>query len=120
MLQDLVTRLTLPGLPEWTGLVALLVLLLLALCLVVMPFSVFGVKGRLDNIEAQLDEIRAELRVFAARMPEARRPDWRGTGEHEIELPRPAARPDSAALSDQHPSIYPGGRAEPRISWPKK
>jgi hypothetical protein len=118
MLQDLATRLTLPGLPEWTGLVALLVLLLLALCLVVMPFSVFGVKGRLDNIEAQLDEIRAELRVFGARMPEARRPDWRG--DAGIDLPISAARPDPSALSDQHPAIYPGGRAEPKISWPKK
>jgi len=120
MLQDLATRLTLPGLPEWTGLVALLVLALLALCLVVMPFSVFGVKGRLDNIEAQLDEIRAELRVFAARMPEARRPDWRSAGEAEIDLPSPAARPDPSALSDHHPAIYPGGRAEPKISWPKR
>lgn len=117
MLQDLATRLTLPGLPEWTGLVALLVLALLALCLVVMPFSVFGVKGRLDNIEAQLDEIRAELRVFAARMPEARRPDWRG--EATIDLPTPALRPDPS-YSPQHPTIQPGGRAEPKISWPKQ
>lgn len=120
MLQDLATRLTLPGLPEWTGLLALLVLLLLALCLVVMPFSVFGVKGRMDNIEAQLDEIRAELRVFAARMPEARRPEWRGTGEHEIELPTLTARPERPMPPDQHPSIHSGGRAEPKISWPKR
>ena len=120
MLQDLVTRLTLPGLPEWTGLVALLILLLLALCLLVMPFSVFGVKGRLDNIEAQLDEIRAELRVFAARMPEARRPDWRSAGEHEIPLPVAPSRPEPAPLSEQHPTIHPGGRAEPKISWPKR
>jgi len=118
MLQDFATRLTLPGLPEWTGLVALLVLLLLALCLVVMPFSVFGVKGRLDNIEAQLDEIRAELRVFATRMPEARRPDWRG--DAGIDLPLPPARPDPVPSSDQHPSIFPGARAEPKISWPKR
>ena len=121
MLQDLVTRLTLPGLPEWTGLVALLVLLLLALCLVVMPFSVFGVKGRLDNIEAQLDEIRAELRVFATRIPEARRPpDWqRNAMGPDIDLPTPAPRPDPS-YSSQHPTIYPGGRAEPKISWPKQ
>lgn len=117
MLQDLATRLTLPGLPDWTGLVALLVLALLALCLVVMPFSVFGVKGRLDNIEAQLDEIRAELRVLAARMPEARRPDWRG--EATVDLPTPVPRPDPS-YSSQHPTIYPGGRAEPKISWPKE
>lgn len=102
MLNDLATRLTLPGLPEWTGLIVLLVLLLLALCLVVMPFSVFGVKGRLDSIEAQLDELRAEMRVLASRLPDARRPGWQGEGDAE-----PPLRTDS------------GGRAEPRISWPR-
>lgn len=102
MLNDLATRLTLPGLPEWTGLIVLLVLLLLALCLVVMPFSVFGVKGRLDNIEAQLDELRAEMRVLASRLPDARRPGWQGESD-----PEPPLRSDS------------GGRAEPRISWPR-
>lgn len=118
MLQELANQLTLPGLPEWTGLLALGVLALLALCLLVMPFSVFGVKGRLDNIEAQLDEIRAELRVFAARMPEARR-DWRGDAGIDLPLPTPAARPDPS-YSAQHPTIQPGGRAEPKISWPKQ
>ena len=105
MLNDLATRLTLPGLPEWTGLIVLLVLLLLALCLVVMPFSVFGVKGRLDNIEAQLDELRAEMRVLASRLPDARRPGWQG--EQELGPAEPPMRAD------------PGGRAEPRISWPR-
>jgi hypothetical protein len=120
MLQDLTTRLTLPGLPEWTGLVVLLVLLLLALCLLVMPFSVFGVKGRLDNIEAQLDEIRADLRILAARLPEARQPDWqRGSAIADIDLPIPAPRPDPS-YSAKHPTIFPGGRAEPKISWPKQ
>jgi len=110
MLNDLATRLTLPGLPEWTGLVALLVLLLLALCLVVMPFSVFGLKGRLDSIEAQLDELRAELRVIAARMPDAPRRGWQVEMEADLLPPRsepPASLPPS------------GGRAEPRISWPR-
>lgn len=95
MLNDLATRLTLPGLPDWTGLVALLVLLLLALCLMVMPFSVFGLKGRLDSIEAQLDDLRAELRMMAARQPEIPRDT------------RPAPEPST-------------GRSEPRISWPRQ
>jgi len=101
MLSDLATRLTLAGLPEWTGLVALLVLLLLALCLVVMPFSVFGLKGRLDSIEAQLDDLRAELRVIAARMPDAPRRNWQA--EEDLPAPPPS-----------------GGRSEPRISWPRE
>jgi len=117
MLHDLANRLTLPGLPEWTGLVALLVLLLLALCLLVMPFSVFGVKGRLDSIEAQLDELRAEMRVLAARMPETRRTGWQSTTD--IDLPQVPVRPD-VLPPEQHPVIQPAGRSEPRISWPKR
>lgn len=104
MLNDLVTRLTLPGLPEWTGLVALLILMLLAVCLLVMPFSVFGVKGRLDSIEAQLDDLRAELRVMIARQSEPRREAWDATPN----IPEPYAPP------------APTGRAEPRISWPRQ
>jgi hypothetical protein len=104
MLNDLVTRLTLPGLPEWTGLIALLILLLLAVCLLVMPFSVFGVKGRLDSIEAQLDDLRAELRVMTARQAEPRRDTWEATPN----IPEPYAPPPAP------------GRAEPRISWPRQ
>ena len=104
MLNDLALRLTLPGMPEWTGLIALLVLLLLALCLLVMPFSVFGLKGRLDSIEAQLDDLRAELRVIAARQPDARRENWDAAPTTPDTYPPPAAT----------------GRAEPRISWPRQ
>ena len=35
----------------------------------VMPFSVLGVKPRLDAIEARLDEIQHDIRVLAARLP---------------------------------------------------
>jgi hypothetical protein len=128
MLNDLAARLTLPGLPDWAGLVVLGGLLLVALAYLVMPFSVFGVKGRLDAIEAQLDEIQTEIRTLALRTPEpgrARRPpvedDWaeppvsirRGEPEPSPRatppVPPPAAWPDSRA-----------SRAEPRVEWPKR
>jgi hypothetical protein len=128
MINDLAAQLTLPGLPEWSGLVVLGGLLLVALAYLVMPFSVFGVKGRLDSIEAQLDEIQTEIRTLALRMPEpgrSRRPpvedDWAEPpvsirrAETEARprttppVPPPAAWPDSRA-----------GRAEPRIDWPKR
>jgi hypothetical protein len=128
MINDLAAQLTLPGLPEWSGLVVLGGLLLVALAYLVMPFSVFGVKGRLDSIEAQLDEIQTEIRTLALRMPEpgrSRRPpvedDWAEPpvsvrrAEPEAQprttppVPPPAAWPDSRA-----------GRAEPRIDWPKR
>ena len=57
MLQDLASRLAIPGLPDWTGLLALLVLMLAGLAYLLMPFSVFGLKGRLESMEAQLDEL---------------------------------------------------------------
>lgn len=102
MLQDWVQRLTVPGLPEWSGLAVLLILALLVACVLVMPFSVFGVKGRLDAIEAQLDELRADIRALAARSgPVALR-------DEAPPPPLPQPPPEAA-----------GPRSEPRISWPR-
>ena len=128
MLQDLAARLTLPGLPDWSGLVILLGLVLVALAYLLMPFSVFGVKGRLDAIEAQLDEIQTELRTLALRTPEpgrTRRPpvedDW-------AEPPVPLRRADAEQHLRATPPVPPpaawperggGGRSEPRVDWPR-
>lgn len=102
MLEVWAQRLTIPGLPEWSGLVVLLVLILLGLCVLVMPFSVFGVKGRLDSIEAQLDDLRADIRALAARgSPLAMRNEVPPPGL-VVPPPDPAPR-----------------RAEPRVNWPK-
>ncbi|MCU0886560.1 MAG: hypothetical protein MUC64_00850 [Rubritepida sp.] len=104
MLPALVERLTVPGLPEWTGLVALLVLLLLGACLLAMPFSVFGLKGRLDAIEAQLDELRAEMRALALKLPDRASPF---AARDEAAPPPPLPLPE-------------GSRSEPRITWPRR
>jgi len=102
MLEDWAQRLTIPGLPEWSGLAVLLVLLLLGLCVLVMPFSVFGVKGRLDSIEAQLDDIRADIRALAAR--------------GGILAARDEAPPPGVLTPPPEPAPR---RAEPRIAWPR-
>ncbi len=127
MLQDLAQTLTVPGLPDWTGLVVLVLLLLVGLAYLLMPFSVFGVKGRLDAIEAQLDEIQTEIRTLALRLPEparGRRPpvedDW-------AEPPAPSRRAEPEPPARGGPPVPPpaawpesrAGRAEPRIDWPK-
>jgi hypothetical protein len=65
-----------------------------------MPFSVFGVKGRLDAIEAQLDELRAELRGLALRLPDRANPFLAGDEAPSPVLPQPP-------------------RGEPRITWPR-
>jgi hypothetical protein len=123
--QDLAARLAVPGLPEWTGVVALLALLLVGLAYLLMPFSVFGVKGRLDALEAQLDEIRDEIRGLSIRMTDGPRrsatdewvdPPSRARGAAEAQprvnppIPPPASWPDPPR----------GGRPEPRLDWPTR
>jgi hypothetical protein len=125
-LQELTARLTLPGLPDWTGLVLLGVLCLVALAYLLMPFSVFGLKGRLDAIEARLDELQTELRSLTLRLPEAGRArrappvedDWAEPPPRraEPEAPRRASPPipPPAAWPEER------GRSEPRVEWPKR
>jgi len=124
LLQELASRLAIPGLPDWTGLVALLLLLLAGLAYLLMPFSVFGLKGRLDSLEAQLDEIQAEIRSLSLQMSGAPRrssaaaDDW-------VDLPRgsrPVEEDPRVSPPVLPPAAWPesprSGRAEPRVDWP--
>lgn len=126
MLQEIAGALAMPGLPEWVGLVVLVVLALVVLAYLLMPFSVFGLKGRLEAIEAQLDEIQTEIRSLAARMPEPGR--RRAPVEDDWAEPPPAARPQTEAPSLRPPvpppAAWPDGnsgsrRSEPRLDWPR-
>ena len=56
--------------PWWVNLVILLPSLLFLLAFIFMPFSVIGVKARLEGIEMRLDEIQGEIRSLALRLPE--------------------------------------------------
>jgi hypothetical protein len=55
--------------PWWVPLVLLVPALLYALAFLFMPFSVLGVKTRLEAIEVRLDELQHELRHIALRLP---------------------------------------------------
>jgi hypothetical protein len=59
-------------LPWWVPFAVLVPALLYLLVFLLMPFSVFGVKGRLEAIEERLDEIQGEIRTLVLRMPEPR------------------------------------------------
>jgi hypothetical protein len=59
--------------PWWVPLVLLVPALLYALAFLFMPFSVLGVKTRLEVIEGRLDEIQQEIRHLALRLPAAPR-----------------------------------------------
>jgi hypothetical protein len=55
--------------PWWVPMVVLVPALLYALAFLFMPFSVLGVKTRLEVIEGRLDEIQQEIRHLALRLP---------------------------------------------------
>jgi hypothetical protein len=74
--------------PWWMQLLLLVAGILVLLAFLVMPFSVFGVKSRLDAIEARLDEIQGEIRALVLRLPE---PGRRGVYEEEALRPAPVA-----------------------------
>ncbi len=59
--------------PWWLQLIVVTAALLAGLALLVMPFSVFGLKSRLDTIEARLDDIQSDLRTLTQRLPEPAR-----------------------------------------------
>jgi hypothetical protein len=129
-------------LPWWVPIVLLVPALLYALAFLFMPFSVIGVKSRLEVIEARLDEIQHEIRHLSLRLPEvSRAPDYdeiyapEPRAETRRERPvvtRPPIPPASHELEDQEPRELPsgaarrepdrrpmGGRAEPKLDWPR-
>ena len=119
-LQHIAAALAIPGLPGWTGFVALLLLALFVAAFLLMPFHVIGVKGRLDQIEARLDDLHAELRALALRLPDATR---RGSARAEEDWADPPLRipPPRDAVVRATPPVPPPpaqperGRSEPRL-----
>ena len=115
-LQELATRLVLPGMPAWTGLGVLLVLALFALAWLCMPFSVFGLKSRMEMLEAQLEDLQAEIRALAMRLAELPRPGPGVSNDYfEIDPPRRDPPPEVSATPPVPP---PAKRPEPRLDWP--
>jgi hypothetical protein len=132
--RGLTNSLTIPGMPEWTGLLILVVGLLCAAAFLLMPFSVFGVKARLEAIEVQLDEIQAEIRSLALRLTEPDLPPRPLITEEWVEppasyavssrdntpprvtppVPPPPAWPEARPVRAAQPP-----RAEPRLDWPR-
>jgi hypothetical protein len=110
--------------PPWVGFVLLVVAGLFCLAFLLMPFSVFGLKGRLDAVEARLDEIQGEIRSLVLRLPEPRRTEY----EVEAEPPRrwteppnrPPIPPRTPTIADRPPPsptrrVEPPRRSEPRF-----
>lgn len=106
------------ALPPWWGPLGLLVLATLAvLALLMIPFAAFGLKGRLDLLEAQLDDLHAELRLLSMRLPDM--PEQRPRrvvlepDDAEEAGPRRAARTGERSQPPRGEE-----RSEPRLRWP--
>jgi hypothetical protein len=138
---------TLPDwLPWWVPIALLVPGILYALAFLFMPFSVIGVKGRLETIEARLDEIQGEIRSLVLRMPEPSRAldfeevysqDAPRRAAAPVVPARPPIPPAAHELDDDDPSADGGvrrgfgrtsarppprvpSRAEPRLDWPRR
>ncbi|MBB2169465.1 hypothetical protein HLH36_14085 [Gluconacetobacter aggeris] len=88
--------------PWWLQLVLLILGMLFIFLWMLVPFAVFGVKGRLDALALQIEDLQAELRVLALR-PEERAP-----------VSVPAPRPAAAAA----PVVEPVAPAPPPVRSP--
>ena len=124
-MRNIVATLSIPGMPEWTGLLLLLVGLLCAAAFLLMPFSVFGVKARLEAIEVQLDEIQSEIRELALRLQDDLPPPRAAVAVTEDWAEPPSARPPLTAPRITPPVPPPptfpeGRRSEPRLDWPRR
>jgi len=114
-------------LPWWIPIAVLLPLLLYALAFLAMPFSVLGLKGRLESVEARLDEIQGEIRSLALRLPEARRGGYEAPGRPaaddamprptEARSPRPPIPPAAEIATPPVPRAY--VRPAPEFSPPR-
>ncbi|MBF0876376.1 hypothetical protein HKD21_05885 [Gluconobacter cerevisiae] len=62
-------------LPGWAFGCLVVVAAFFVLALLCMPFAVFGTKPRLQDLEFQIAEMRAELRVLNLRLAVSMRPD---------------------------------------------
>ena len=114
--------LAIPGLPAWVGFLLLVAIAVSVLSLLAMPYSVFGVKSRLEAIEAELADLRAEIRAMA-RQPAAAPPARASADDDWV---APPAR--AAARIIEEPRLTPpipppaaraARRSEPRLDWPR-
>jgi hypothetical protein len=138
------TYLSLPDwVPWWVPMVLLVPALLYSLAFLFMPFSVLGVKTRLEVMEARLDEIQQEIRHLALRLPVGQQevdfedvyapirqpqrreasvsdrppipPAVRDLYRDDDPQERPAPAPNMRPTRRQEPQIVRPERAEPRL-----
>ncbi len=104
--------------PWWGQLIVIVVAILFGFALLMMPFSVFGLKGRLDFLEAQLDDIHAELRMLAMRLPEPARVAAREPVFEQVQARPPQDRAPAPPRVEPDPRLDArSGRAAGAGDW---
>ena len=93
-----------PWLPWWVPILILVPAILYALLFLLMPFSVIGVKGRLDILDARMDELQGEIRTLSLRLGEPPRHAYSADEDAYDTSPLPAARPAAATPADEPPA----------------
>ncbi|HUM08553.1 MAG TPA: hypothetical protein VLT37_06735 [Acidocella sp.] len=105
---------TLPDwLPGWALLLLALPVLLWALAFLLMPFSVFGVKARLEALEAQVDALQDDLRMISMRMSGGLSPASRSSDAYEDV-------PDFGRLKKSRASFAPAPEVEEELPPPRR
>src|ERR1700710_999349 len=102
-------------LPWWMPILVLVPAILYALLFLLMPFSVIGVKGRLDVIEARLDELQGETRTLSLRLGEPVRGGYRPDEDAYALTPVPsrAPNPSYAPVAYSRPPVPPAADSDP-------
>lgn len=98
--------------PWWVHVAVLVAALLFGLAFLMVPFAVFGVKGRLELLEARLDEIQGEIRSLSLRLPEAVGESAPGYGARDPYVPARPPIPPAPRERAQSPG---SSRTEPRL-----
>jgi len=104
--------LSLPDWLPWWAVITLLVPVAFYLALfLLMPFSTFGLRGRLRDLELRIDALHEEIRALTLRLPE------RGPDFHDDPRPRPPPIPPAPRDAPQRDA---GARdAAPREPSPR-
>lgn len=111
--------------PLWAQLLVIALVIVFGLAFLMMPFAVFGVKGRLMELELQTREMQAELRAMAMRLAAgqgAAQGTWQGNGARPVQEAAQNRPPMSAGVPEgvQVEEIYPPEpvRPSPILSAP--
>lgn len=67
----MIPELAIPGLPPWVANLVFVALCVAVLAFLLMPFAVFGLKGRMEALESQMEALRDEMAALRAAIAQS-------------------------------------------------